>query len=176
MGRSRYIITDPEQTHFMTCTIMEWLPVFTRPETVQIILDCWQYQREHQGLKLYGYVILENHLHFVAQAPRLDKCISSFKSYTARQLIDYLEAHHIESLLTRLRFAKRAHKIDREYQFWQEGVHAEMVFNEIIMNEKLVYIHQNPVKRGYVIKPEHWRYSSAGFYEGLEGLIGIDAW
>ncbi len=95
MGRSRYIITDPEQTHFMTCTIMEWLPVFTRPETVQIILDCWQYQREHQGLKLYGYVILENHLHFVAQAPRLDKCISSFKSYTARQLIDYLEAHHI---------------------------------------------------------------------------------
>ena len=176
MGRSRYIITEPDQAHFMTCTVMEWLPVFTRPETVQIILDCWQYQREHQGLKLYAYVILENHLHFVAQAPRLDKCVSSFKSYTARQLIDYLEAHHIKSLLTRLRFAKRAHKVDREYQFWQEGVHAEMVFNERIMLQKLVYIHQNPVKRGYVIKPEHWRYSSAGFYEGLESLIDIDAW
>ncbi|MFK5948932.1 MAG: hypothetical protein QM500_09220, partial [Methylococcales bacterium] len=80
-----------------------------------IILDCWQYQREHQGLKLYGYVILENHLHFVAQAPRLDKCISSFKPFTARQLIDYLKVHHIESLLTRLRFAKRARAIGLKF-------------------------------------------------------------
>ena len=70
MGRSRYIITELDKPHFMTCTVMEWLPVFTRPEMVQIILDCWHFQREQQGLKLYGYVILENHLHFIAQAPR----------------------------------------------------------------------------------------------------------
>ncbi|OQK16055.1 transposase [Methyloprofundus sedimenti] len=176
MGRSRYTITEPDQAHFMTCTVMEWLPVFTRTETVQIILDCWQYQREHQGLKLYGYVILENHLHFVAQAPQLDKCISSFKSFTARQLIDYLKARHAESLLARLRFSKCAHKVDREYQFWQEGVHAEMVFSEAIMREKLDYIHQNPIKRGYVEKAEHWRYSSAGHYAGGASLIDIDAW
>jgi len=176
MGRSRYLITEPDQAHFMTCTIMEWLPVFTRPDTVQILLDCWQYQREHNDLKLYGYVVLENHLHFVAQAPRLDKCVSSFKSYTARLLIDSLTEHHAETLLTRLRFSKRAHKIDREYQFWQEGVHAEMVFNEDIMRQKLKYIHENPVKRGYVARAEHWRYSSAGHYEGLDGLIDIDAW
>lgn len=176
MGRSRYTITEPDQAHFMTCTVMEWLPVFTRPETVQIILDCWQYQREHQGLKLYGYVILENHLHFVAQAPDLNKCIRSFKSFTARQLIDCLKARGAESLLTRLRFAKRAHKEDREYQFWQEGTHAEMVFSEAIMREKLDYIHQNPIKRGYVAKAEYWRYSSAGHYEGGECLIDIDAW
>ncbi len=160
----------------MTCTIMEWLPVFTRPEAVQIILDCWQYQRENQGLKLYGYVVLENHLHFVAQAPHLDKCVASFKSFTARRLIDYLKENHAETLLKRLRFAKCVHKVDREYQFWQEGVHAEMVFSEAIMREKLDYIHQNPVKRGYVEKAEHWRYSSAGFYEGGAGLIEVDRW
>jgi len=155
---------------------MEWLPVFTRPEAVQIILDCWQYQRQNQGLKLYGYVVLENHLHFVAHAPRLDKCVASFKSFTARQLIDYLTAHHADMLLKRLRFAKCAHKVDREYQFWQEGVHAELVFSEAMMREKLDYIHQNPVKRGYVERAEHWRYSSAGFYEGGTGLIEVDRW
>jgi len=176
VGRSRYVITEPDKPHFMTCTVMEWLPVFTRPETVQIILDCWQYQREHEDLKLYGFVVLENHLHFVAQAPRLDKCISSFKSFTARKLIDYLKVHHIEQLLTRLSFAKRAHKTDREYQFWQEGVHAEMVFNEVIMREKLKYIHENPVKRGYVNKAEYWRCSSASNYEGLRGVIDVDHW
>ncbi|MDP3008353.1 MAG: hypothetical protein Q8N30_04695 [Methylococcales bacterium] len=46
MGRSRYTITEADKPHFMTCTVMEWLPVFTRPETVQILLDCWQYQRQ----------------------------------------------------------------------------------------------------------------------------------
>jgi hypothetical protein len=37
MGRNRYLITEPGQAHFMTGTVMEWLPVFTRPEMVQII-------------------------------------------------------------------------------------------------------------------------------------------
>ena len=77
---------------------------------------------------------------------------------------------------TRLRFSKRAHKVDREYQFWQEGIHAELVFSEAMMREKLDYIHVNPVKRGYVNLPEHWRYSSAANYAGLEGLIDIDLW
>ncbi len=111
----------------MTCTVLEWLPVFTRPETVQIILDCWRYQQEHEGFQLYGYVILENHLHFIAQTKNLNKCVSSFKSYTARQIIDHLQTQHAERLLAHLRYFKIAHKTDREYQFWQEGVHAELV-------------------------------------------------
>lgn len=110
MGRSRYTFTEPDKPHFMTCTVMEWLPVFTRPDTVQIILDSWQYQRENNNLKLYGYVILENHLHFVAQAPKLDQCVSNFKSYTARQIIDYLKQRNVKNLLKKLQYAKRAHK------------------------------------------------------------------
>jgi putative transposase len=176
MGRSRYTITEPDKPHFMTCTVMEWLPVFTRSEMVLIVLDSWRYQREHEGLRLYGCVVLENHLHFIAQAKNLNKCVSSFKSFTARQIIDFLEAQHVEQLLTRLRFSKRAHKVDREYQFWQEGVHAELIFSEAMMREKLDYIHANPVKRGYVNLPEHWRYSSAANYAGLAGLIDIDIW
>ena len=113
---------------------------------------------------------------FVAQAPRLDKCLSSFKSFTAARLIELLEAHKAERLLARLRLAKRTHKRDREYQFWQEGAHAAMICSEAVMREKLEYIHQNPVKRGYVDLPEHWRYSSARKYLGQSGLIEIDPW
>jgi len=102
--------------------------------------------------------------------------VANFKSFTARQIIDYLKERHVKQLLNRLHFAKCAHKTDRDYQFWQEGVHAEMVFSEAIMCEKLAYIHQNPVKRGYVDKAEHWRYSSARHYDGQVGLIDIDAW
>jgi putative transposase len=176
MGRSRYVITEPDKPHFLTCTVLEWLPVFTRPETVRLLFDCWQFQREHQHLKLYGYVVLENHLHFVAQAAQLDKCINNFKSFTARQIIDYLQSHRVERILARLHEAKCAHKSDRDYQFWQEGVHAELIMNEEMMREKLDYIHNNPVKRGYVDKPEHWRYSSARNYQEVPALIDIDPW
>ena len=176
MGRSRYVIIAPDQPHFLTCTVVEWLPVFTRPEAVKILLDSWSYLREHQQFRLYGYVILENHLHLVAQAPRLDKCMASFKSFTAVKLIALLTQHRADTILKRLHFAKRAHKVDREHQFWQEGVHAEWVFSEAIMREKLEYVHNNPVKRGYVEQPEHWRYSSARNYLGEQGLIEIDPW
>jgi len=175
MGRSRYTITEPDKPHFLTYTVVEWLPVFTRPETVQILLDCWQYQQQ-QGLRLYGYVVLENHCHVILHGEALDKQVARFKSYTARKIIDYLENKRVVHLLKRLRFAKRAHKQDRVYQFWQEGSHAELILDDDMMRQKLDYIHMNPVKRGYVEKPEYWRYSSAGCYFGCAGLLDIDPW
>lgn len=176
MGRSRYVITEPDKPHFLTCTVVEWLPVFTRPATVAIVMDSWRHLREHDGLRLYGYVVLENHLHFIAQAERLDRCLSRFKSFTARRIIEHLTEQRVQFLLDRLRFCKRAHKEDRDYQFWQEGSHAELLWNDAMMREKLEYIHANPVKRGYVDKAEHWRYSSARNYAGEEGLIPVDRW
>ena len=80
MARTRYVIQEPDNPHFLTCTVVEWLPVFTRPDAVQILLNSGSHQRVNNGFRLFGYVILENHLHFVARAPRLDKCVSSFKS------------------------------------------------------------------------------------------------
>ncbi len=176
MSRSHYVITEPDKPHFLTCTVMEWLPVFTRPQTVDILLESWRYQRSIDDLRLYGYVIMENHIHFVAQAERLDKSLANFKSFTARKILDRLEEDNAEYLLTRLRFSKRAHKADREYQFWQEGSHAELVLSGPMMREKLDYIHSNPVRRGYVDRAEAWRYSSARNYAGEAGLVEIDGW
>ena len=51
--------------------------------------------------------------------------------------------------------------------------HPQLIESETVMRQKLDYIHQNPVKRGYVDLPEHWRYSSARNYLGLEGLIEV---
>ncbi|MBE9139876.1 transposase [Nodosilinea sp. LEGE 07088] len=176
MGRSRYVITEPDRPHFLTCTVVEWLPVFTRPEAVEIVLNSWAYLREHDQFELYGYVILENHLHLVAQAPRLDSCVARFKSFTAVKLIELLVQQRATTIVRRLHFAKPRYKCDRQHQFWQEGSHAELVLNDDMMRQKLDYIHNNPVKRGYVDRPEHWRYSSARSYCGGESLIAIDPW
>jgi REP element-mobilizing transposase RayT len=173
MGRSRYSIRETQAPHFLTCTITNWIPLFTRPQTVDIILNALQYRQQHNGWKVYGYVILENHLHLVVQADDLLAELPLFKSYTARQLIDYLKECHAERVLKQMAFFRKAHKLDREYQCWEEGSHPQLIQNTEMLRQKLDYIHFNPVKRGYVDKPEHWRYSSARNYEGLEGLMPV---
>ena len=125
MGRSRYKITNPQQPHFITLTVLHWIPIFTRPDTVTILLDALRYLA-NDGLKVYAYVILENHCHFVAQSNELGRDIARFKSFTARQIIQYFSENGIRQILDQLAFYKKAHKKDRGYQFWQEGVHPEL--------------------------------------------------
>src|SRR5580692_1090028 len=66
MGRSRYKFGEAPYPQFLTCTVVGWLPVFTRPETVQILLDSWQFLQDQDRLVLLGYVVLDNHIHFIA--------------------------------------------------------------------------------------------------------------
>jgi putative transposase len=56
MGRSRYQFGEAGSPHFMTCTVVGWLPVFTRPETVQILLDSWRFLQDQNRMVLLGYV------------------------------------------------------------------------------------------------------------------------
>jgi putative transposase len=173
MTRSRYRIYEDYYPYFLTCTVVGWLPVFTRPDTVQILYDSWQFLHDQGRLVLYGYVILENHLHLIASSADLSKEIGDFKSFTARRLIDYLEASDAQTLLKLLHFLKARHKTDRMYQFWQEGSHPQQIQNAEMMRQKLDYIHRNPVERGYVEEPTHWRYSSARNYAGSPGLFPV---
>ena len=173
MGRSRYHIGDEQAPHFLTCTVLNWIPVFTRPDTVAILLEALAYRQEHAGWRIYGYVILENHLHLIAQARDLRLELPRFKSYTARRLIDHLEAHGAERILKQLAWFRKRHKDDRDYQFWEEGSHPQMIESEAVLRQKLDYIHRNPVKRGYVDAPEDWRYSSARDYAGRVGLLPV---
>lgn len=172
MGRSRYKFTEPDQAHFMTLTVLHWIPVFTRPQAVEIIFDSLRHLMA-EGLKLHAYVILENHIHLVAQSKRLDSDMARLKSYTSRQLLSYLQKENVKTILDQLAFYKKAHKSEREYQFWQEGVHPELIQSEEMMRQKIDYIHHNPVKRGYVDVAEHWRYSSARDYAGQDGLLKV---
>jgi putative transposase len=163
--------------HFLTATINNWLPIFTRPETVNIVLESWRFLQQASGLQIFGYVILENHLHLVARSQDLSTDIQRFKSYTAKEILAYLQAQKATRLLRLLELFKRPHKTESTYQVWEEGSHPQIIESEAVLRQKLEYIHQNPVKRGYVDLPEHWRCSSARNYTGQEGLIEVcKAW
>jgi putative transposase len=172
MGRDRYGIIDRSAPHFVTCTVLQWLPLFAHRTNAQVLLDALQHLQDEAGLKLYGYVILENHCHLLARSPDLGKALSSFKSYTAAEIIKQLQARG-SRLLDWLALHKTPHKTGCEHQVWQEGSHPEMIEGELMMLQKLEYIHDTPVQRGYVDDPVHWRYSSARNYAGQPGLISV---
>jgi REP-associated tyrosine transposase len=174
MGRSRYKIYKPTQPHFITCTILHWIPIFTRTETTQIIFDSLNYLQRSDNLKIYAYVILENHLHLIVSSDDLAKSIHKFKAHTAKEILKLLQAQNVNTILEQLAFYKKAHKTETSYQLWQEGFQPKLIQSDTMMREKMDYIHQNPVKRGYVDEAQHWRYSSARDYEGLQGIIEVE--
>jgi len=173
MTRSRYRIYDSQSPHFLTCTVVDWLPLFSRPAIVDILYASWRFLQANERLIIYAYVIMENHLHLVAAAADLAKEIGDFKSFTARQIIDHLKDNGGQTALQQLAHSRAVHKLDRDYQVWQEGSHPQEILDEAMMRQKVTYIHNNPVKRGYVDDPVHWRYSSARNYAGLPGLVEV---
>ena len=174
MGRSRYKIYEPTHPHFVTCTILHWIPIFTKKETTQIVLDSLNYLKESDNMKLYAYVILENHLHMIMSSDDISKTIQKFKRYTAKHIIQLLKTHNVITILEQLEFYKKAHKHNNNYQLWQEGFQPKLIQSDKMFTDRVNYIHYNPVKRGYVDEPTHWRYSSARDYEGIKGLIEIE--
>jgi hypothetical protein len=102
----------------------------------------------------------------LASVPELSNAVKSFKMYTARGIIELLEAHGAGVVLNQLRALKLRHKTKSEYQVWEEGSKPKQIKDDDMMLQKLEYIHLNPVKRGYVDEPVHWRYSSARNYAG----------
>ena len=174
MGRSRYKIYEPTKPHFITSTILHWIPVFTNQESVEILIQSFKHLQKSDDLKVFAYVILENHFHLVASSSDISKSMQKFKSFTAKEILQLLQTKGVKTILEQLAFYKKAHKTTTQYQLWQEGIQPKLIENEEMMINKIEYIHNNPVKRGYVEKAEHWRYSSARDYASKEGLLEVE--
>jgi len=173
--KSRYKFMTKDGMHFITCTILEWIPVFTSAPYFQILIDSLKYCQKEKSLCLYSYVILENHFHGIVAGPSLATIIQSFKSYTGRSIIEQLAQDKKEWLLNQLAYYKLKSKAGSQYQVWQEGSHPQAIVGENMLRNKMEYIHFNPVRRGYVEYPEHWKYSSArNYYNEDHSVITVD--
>lgn len=173
MTRTRYRFGDEHSPHFLTQTIVGWLPVFTQPDLVNIVLDSWRFLQRERDISILAWVILENHLHWIGAGPQLAKRVGEFKSFTATSIMKRLQKKGAKALLQELAYYKLRHKVDQSHQLWQEGSHPKMIESDVVMWQKVEYIHNNPLRRGYVDEPVHWRYSSARAYASQPGLLDV---
>ena len=95
------------------------------------------------------------------------------KAHTAKEILKLLQEGNVKTILDQLAFYKKAHKKETTYQLWQEGIQPKLIVNDKMMINRINYIHNNPVKRGYIDEAKCWRYSSARDYESIDGLIEV---
>jgi putative transposase len=173
MSPHRQAVYKAAHPSFVTCNVLGATPVFNRPEPAQKVLDAWRLLQEQGRLTIYAYVLLEDHLHLLASADDLAKLIEGFQSAAARQILDLLESLDLHGMVKRLKRCQDGAKTDVASQFWEAGAAPEPVKSGEMMRAKLEFIHNNPVKRGYVADPTHYRYSSARNYAGQPGLLPV---
>jgi|SRR6266404_159130 len=175
--RTRYRINNENAAHFVTSTIVEWLPVFTTAPCCDILVCSFEFCRQQKELRIHAWVILDNHFHAIVSGPNLARTLRDLKKFTAHKILDQLELEGRQWLLNQLAYFRAAHKRESAHQIWQEGVHPQSISSDEMMLQKLEYLHNNPVKRGLVASPEHWVYSSA--HEWLPGAVPVmrvDLW
>lgn len=99
----------------------------------------------------------------------------SIKGFTAKEIIKQLKSDQNEEFLELFRINKLKHKVKSEFQVWQESFHPQEILTENIFQQKIDYIHMNPVRRGLVKEPKEWKYSSAEYFAaGIEGVLHLN--
>jgi REP element-mobilizing transposase RayT len=128
-----------------------------------------------------AWVLMTNHVHLIIRRKgenRIEDILRDIKKFTSVKIIEEIKLNPEESrkewLLKIFEEKGRANTQNEHYQFWQHGNHPIELGNNEIMEQKIEYLHNNPVEAGFVIEPLHWKYSSAGDYAGINGYIEIE--
>jgi putative transposase len=152
---------------FFTATILEWKPLLQQDKYKDEIIKSLQFLVKKKRIRLYAFVIMNNHIHLIWQplpGETLQTIQHSFLKHTAQEI-------KFDMLHTGGKFLEqfKVNAKDRNYQFWERNSLSVELRSSKVFDQKLEYIHNNPVKAGLCIFPEEYYYSSAKFY-----LTGVD--
>lgn len=151
--------------YFYTSTILNWRPLIHQYNFYESITDSLSFLHKKGHLRVYGFVIMPNHIHLIWQILKQngkESPVASFKKFTAHHFEQHLAKNNPADLLN--------YKVDwrtRKYNFWQPEPDWFLLFKEETTRQKLNYMHNNPLQRHWqlVTDPVDYRFSSARFYE-----------
>ncbi len=153
--------------YFVSFATVGWVDVFIRPSYANLLIDSLNFCIANKGLQVYHYVIMPSHVHLIAGARqgRLSSLLRDFKSYTSKQITQAIQEHPQESrrewMLAMFEEAGSKNGRNSKYQFWQQSNHPIELWSNRVIDQKINYVHNNPVKAGLVTAPEHYVLSSA---------------
>jgi REP element-mobilizing transposase RayT len=128
---------------------------------------------KEKGCYTIAFVIMPNHLHNILYFPKagfnLNKIISNGKRFLAYDIIDRLQTAGNTRLLDRLSagVSARERKKGQLHKVFTPSFDAKGLYSEKFFNQKLRYIHLNPVRGKWRLVEDYriYEHSSASFYE-----------
>jgi len=173
-----YKFHNPDGVYFISFAVVEWLDVFTRGEYKTILIDSLHYCQQEKGMEIFAWCIMTNHVHLIfrdANAQKPELLIGDFKRFTSKAIvkaiIDNPEESRKEFLLEQFLKAGSKSSNVKKYQFWRHDNKPIELWSNKVIDEKINYIHNNPVNEGLVLRPEDYLYSSAIDYAGEKGML-----
>jgi REP element-mobilizing transposase RayT len=158
-----YKFHNPEGLYFVSFAVVNWLDVFTRNQYKDILIDSLSFCQREKGMEIIAWCIMTNHVHLIFRVvndgqPQL--VLGDFKRFTSKALIKAIKENNRESrrefLLEQFKKAAESSSNVKQYQFWRHDNKPIELWSNKVIQEKINYIHQNPVEAGLVFKAEDY--------------------
>lgn len=173
-----YKFHNPDGLYFVSFAVVGWLDIFTRNAYKNIVLESLSFCQKEKGMEIIAWCIMTNHVHLVFRSvadQRPENILGDFKRYTSKEIVKAIQENSQESrrefLLSQFKKAAEKSSNVTNYQFWRHDNKPIEQWSTKVIQEKIHYIHQNPVVAGHVFQPEDYVYSSAIDYAGENGLL-----
>lgn len=129
-------------------------------------------------MEIFAWCIMSNHMHLIfrsASEQKPELLLGDFKRFSSKAVVKAIASNPQESRKDFLlnRFSEAGNKASnvKRFQFWRHDNKPIELWSNKVIDEKINYIHQNPVEEGLVFRAEDYRYSSAADYAGEKGIL-----
>lgn len=166
----KYKFREANGAYFISFATVYWIDVFTRENYFCYIIESLEYCRKNKGMEIFGYCIMPSHIHLIFRSENGDPSglIRDFKGFTSRKMLQIIDENPQESrrewLLWMFEKAGKKNSNVKHRQFWQQNNQPIEIWSLKVFEQKLNYIHQNPVLSGFVTDAIDYKYSSARNY------------
>ncbi len=164
---------------FITFTTTAWIDVFTKPVYKDIMVESLRFCQSKKGLLLYAWCLMSNHIHMIAGADEgiaRNDIVRDMKKFTSQEIskaIKYSHESRKEWMLNLMHFRGQCHPKKIENKVWKDNFDCFELYTNEMIDQKMNYIHDNPVRAQIVDEAHHYIYSSARNYSGMIGLLDV---
>jgi len=148
-------------SHFITTSCYQRRPLLGSTQSRDLFLRVLEQVRRRYRFVVVGYVVMPEHVHLLlSESERGNPSVvmQAIKQGFARRMLARARARrHPGQMLLWSTPLEQGHT-------WQARFYDFVVFSDKKRVEKLRYMHRNPVKRGLVLEPQQWRWSSFRHY------------
>ncbi|MCF8223829.1 MAG: transposase [Bacteroidales bacterium] len=144
-----------------------------------MIIESLKYCQDNKGLDIYAYCIMPNHIHLIIGANGeypLSAILRDFKKYTSRQIVKNIKEKpesRRDYFMQIIESEGKRQGRPQKHKVWKRGYRAYEISSNKFFDQKLDYIHNNPVKEMIVSNPEDYIFSSARNYAGMDSNLDV---